>query len=153
MKTFRQAWSGVTGLLVIDPSITHMSRNNHAAAFGMLEEALPTMNWRQPRNLRRAVTITWSYIAPAFADKLAEKMGCAAERTILPPVRFVSDALKPPPLYFETDDRSVEGLCCVCLKKGCLGRCPNPSCGLLMHYSCVQPLVQGGDLVCPVCKT
>ena len=72
-------------MLVIDPLIMPMSRNNHAAAFGLLSEALPAVDWRQPRNLRRAVTVTWDYVAPAFADKLAEKMGCATERTILLP--------------------------------------------------------------------
>ena len=40
----------------------------------------------------------------------------------------------------------------MCLKKGCLGRCRNPECGLLMHQACAPPLVAGGDQQCPICK-
>ena len=80
-------------------------------------------------------------------------MGCAAEREILPPKSFLDEALRPPPLYFETDERAYQGVCCVCYKKGCLGRCPNPDCGLLMHHTCVMPTEQGGDQQRPIRKT
>ena len=80
------------------------------------------------------------------------KMGCTAERARMPGYDFVEDSLKSPPLYFETDERTYQGVCCVCFKKGCLGRCPNPSCGLLMHHTCVMPAKQGGPLQCPICR-
>ena len=51
------------------------------------------------------------------------------------------------------DDRTFQGVCCVCYKKGCLGRCPNPDCGLLMHHSCVMPVAQGGNQQCTICRT
>ena len=55
--------------------------------------------------------------------------------------------------YFETEERAYQGICCVCHKKGCLGRCPNPECGLLMHFSCVKVSKPGGVMECPVCRT
>eukprot|EP00973_Karenia_brevis_P008866 1200741-Karenia_brevis.AAC.1 len=78
-------------------------------------------------------------------------MGCPAERDRLPEDDFLEEASRLPPIYFETDDRTLEGVCCVCFKKGCLGRCPNPGCGLLMHYSSVYPSEPGGDQPCPIC--
>ena len=56
-------------------------------------------------------------------------------------------------MYFETDDNTVKGVCCVCYKKGVLGRCPNPECGLLMHLTCVPSAEPGKGQECPVCKT
>ena len=40
----------------------------------------------------------------------------------------------------------------MCYKKGVLGRCANPQCGLLMHYSCVPSISPGQVQQCPVCK-
>ena len=90
-------------------------------------------------------------MTPPFAEELGIQMGCAAERDRLPPQNFVEEAVRPPPLYFETEERAFQGVCCVCYKKGCLGRCPNPECGLLMHHTCVEPL-PNGDQQCPICK-
>eukprot|EP00973_Karenia_brevis_P017019 2335793-Karenia_brevis.AAC.1 len=84
-------------------------------------------------------------MSPTFAEGLADLMGCPVERDRLPDDDFLEEARRPPPIYFETDDRTLEGVCCVCFKKRCLGRCPNPGCGLLMHYSCVYPSEPGGD--------
>ena len=80
-------------------------------------------------------------------------IGCAAERERLPSSQFLEEAMRPPPIYFETDERAFQGICCVCYKKGCLGRCPNPECGLLMHHTCVMPSEPGGDQQCPICRT
>ena len=80
-------------------------------------------------------------------------MGCAAEQEWLPSSDFVEEANRPPCLYFETDERCYQGVCCVCYKKGGLGRCPNPSCGLFMHHACVMSSESGGDQHCPVCRT
>ena len=80
-------------------------------------------------------------------------MGCTAEKQLMPGPHFVEEAKRPPPLYFETKDPTVQGTCCVCFKKGCLGRCPNPQCGLLMHHTCVMSTEPGGEQRCPICKT
>ena len=96
--------------------------------------------------------VTNKYLTPNFAEELGMKMGCTAERARMPDDEFVEDSLKSSPLYFETDERTYQGVCCVCFKKGCLGRCPNPSCGLLMHHTCVMPAKQGGQLQCPICR-
>ena len=61
---------------------------------------------------------TGRYMAGAFAEELGGYMGCAPERNKLPPKEFVEDMLRPPPIYFETDEPAFQGVCCVCLKKG-----------------------------------
>jgi hypothetical protein len=43
------------------------------------------------------------------------------------------------------------GTCCVCGKKGAMGGCKQ--CGLLMHYSCIQPIVNGEKQPCPACAS
>ncbi len=96
--------------------------------------------------------MTRKYMTSPFAEELSAWVGCPAEMDRLPPQEFVKDALRPPPIYFETEERALQGVCCVCYKKGVLGRCPNPSCGLLMHYSCVPSTRPGESQVCPVCR-
>ncbi len=91
-------------------------------------------------------------MTPPFAEELSAWVGCPAEIDRLPPQEFVKDALRPPPVYFETEERALQGVCCVCYKKGVLGRCPNPRCGLLMHYSCVPSTRPGEDQQCPICR-
>ena len=152
MVTFRQSLAGVTGFVVIDPVILPTSNNRRAMPLEQLKDAFPAMTWLQPRSNRRAMLTTRGYLTGAFAEEFASYMGCAAERD-LPQAEFVEEATRPPPLYFETDEQGFQGVCCVCYKSGCLGRCPNPSCGLLMHHTCVAPLGPGEELQCPVCKT
>eukprot|EP00973_Karenia_brevis_P025832 3564587-Karenia_brevis.AAC.1 len=84
------------------------------------------MFWNQPRNNKRAVYLTTGYMSPTSAEGLADLMGFPVEKDRLPDDDFLEEAKKPLPIYFETDDRTLEGVCCVCFKKGCLGRCPNP---------------------------
>ena len=55
--------------------------------------------------------MTSRYMTPPFAEELSSRMGCAAEREILPPLDFLEEALRPPPLYFETDERAYQGVC------------------------------------------
>ena len=151
MLTFRQAWSVVTSVLVVDPVILPTANNRKAAPIEQLDKVFPDMNWNQPRNNRRAVLIMPKDLTSQFAESLSELMGCSAERT-LPARDFIEDALCPPPIYFETDEPTFQGVCCVCCKNGCLGRYLNPGCGLLMHHSCVEPSRPGVPLSCPVCK-
>ena len=115
--------------------------------------SFPQVHWRQVRSQRRAVYMSFRYMTPVFAEDLANLVGCSAMRTKLPPKEFLTEALRPPPVYFETDQAHYSGVCCVCFKKGCLGRCPNPECGLLMHHSCVPATEKGESLACPVCRT
>ena len=152
MQTFRQAWSGVTSLLIIDPTILPTSNNLRSIPFELLKDSFPNMSWNQPRNNRRAMYMSSRYMTPPFAEELGAMIGCAAERERLPPSQFLEEAMRPPPIYFETDERAFQGICCVCYKKGCLGRCPNPACRLLMHHTCVVPSEPGGDQQCPICK-
>ena len=96
--------------------------------------------------------ITKKYMTPPFAEELGALMGCQSEYEILPGPQFVQEALKPVPVYFETEERTLQGVCCVCYKKGVLGKCSNAECGLLMHYTCV-PIVHPGDgQLGPVCN-
>ena len=139
MECFRRAWSGVTSLLVIDPAILPTSNNQRTIPFELLKDAFPNMSWKQPRGNRRGMLVTPRYMTPPFAEELGAVIGCAAERGLLPPPEFIQEALRLPPTYFETDEPSSRGICCVCYKKGCLGRCPNSSCGLLMHHTCASP--------------
>ena len=152
MVTFRQALSGVTGFLVIDPVILPTSNNRRTIPLELLKDSFPAMTWLQPRSNRRAMLTTRGYLTGVFAEEFATYMGCVAERE-LPQPEFVEEAIRPPPLCFETDEQGFQGVCCVCYKKGCLGRCPNPSCGLLMHHTCVTPPGPGEELQCPICKS
>ena len=132
MSTFREAWSGVTSILVIDPVVLPASNNLKKVPFEMMMDAFPNMSWDQPRNNRRAVYTSARYMTPPFAEELGTLMGSLPEKEKLPAADFLKEALRPPPIYFETDERAFQGICCVCYKRGCLGRCPNPGCGLLM---------------------
>ena len=57
------------------------------------------------REILEAIMITNKYLTPNFAEELGMKMGCTAERARMPDYEFLEDSLKPPPLYFETDER------------------------------------------------
>ncbi len=139
-------------MLIIDPVILPASNNHKSIPFEMLQDAFPEIRWAQPRNNKRGIVKTKKYMTPLFAEELSEWIGCPAENERLPQRPFIEDALRPPPIYFETEERTLQGVCCVCYKKGVLGRCPNPSCGLLMHYSCVPSLKPGEGQKCPICK-
>jgi len=143
METFRQAWAGVTSLLVVDLTILPTSNNLKSLPFDLLRTACPMMTWAQPRTNRRAIMITKGYLTPLFAERLSEYMGCPVDEREKYPEGFLDEAKRPPPIYFETQDTSAKGVCCVCLKKGVLGRCPNPECGLLMHLTCVPSTAPG----------
>ena len=93
----------------------------------MLAAAFPHMGWEQPQLQHVAIYTTPTYMNQRFAEDLAEKMHTAAERDRLPDAPFLERALRPPLAYFETDDPAFAGVCCVCHKKGCLGRCPRAS--------------------------
>eukprot|EP00973_Karenia_brevis_P041840 5791976-Karenia_brevis.AAC.1 len=67
------------------------------------------MSWNQPRNSRRAVYISLRYRTPPFAEELSGFMGCPAEKGKLPGEEFLEEARRPPPLCFETDDRTLQG--------------------------------------------
>ena len=153
MWTYRQAWSGVTLITVKNPSILPTSNHNQGATFEFLRDSFPQIEWRQPRGNWRSMMTTKEYLTPKYAEELGIRMGCVAERDLLPAEESMADCLKPVPVYFETDDYTLKGVCCVCHKQGCLGRCPNPECGLLMHYSCMLPTKGDGfQIRCPVCN-
>ena len=94
-KTFREAWAGVVGVLVIDPLILPVSNNSRGISFSMLKDAFPMISWNQSRNNRRAMLQTERYMAGAFAAELGGYMGCAPERNKLPSREFVEDMLHP----------------------------------------------------------
>ena len=83
--------------------------------------------------------MTARYLIAEFAEGITELLGCIAEKESYPEKEFIEECCAPPPLYFETEEVAYQGICCVCYKKGALGRCPRPECGLLMHYTCVEP--------------
>ena len=98
MYTFRQAWSGVTSILVVDPIILPVTNNRKTAPFEQLEKAFPNMSWNQPRGNERAIYVTPKYLTPPFAESLGMHMGCPSERFLSGP-EFVQGALRPPPVY------------------------------------------------------
>eukprot|EP00973_Karenia_brevis_P088192 12228909-Karenia_brevis.AAC.1 len=75
------------------------------------------MTWNQPRSNRRAVYISSRYMTLPFAEELSGLMGCPAEKGKLPGDEFLEEARRPPPLYFEIDDRTLQGVRCVCATK------------------------------------
>ena len=124
MLSFRKAWSGMIGLIVIDPVVMPTSNNAQTTVFAQIRAAFPQIDWNQPKGQNRTVITTRRYLTPAFAQELSERMLCLMEKD-LPPREFVIDAFRPPPVYFETDAQQYKGVCCVCFKGGCLGKCPN----------------------------
>ena len=116
MKSFRQAWSGVTSVLVVDPVISPTSNNLGALPYEFLSEAFPSMSKDQPRNNRRAMSMTPRYLTPAFAESLGREMGVVALKAPNPLpclTEFLEEAMRPPPLYFETEETTFQGVCCV----------------------------------------
>ena len=153
MSTFRKAWSGVASLLIVDPVISpNVGNNAKSPPFVQLVAAFPDMRWAQPKVNERAVYMTAKYLTPLYGEELASEMKGSFERERLPPRVWIEPALRPPPVYFETDERTVEGRCCACYKPGPMGRCPNPECGLLVHFTCVPPRANGLGQQCPVCS-
>merc|ERR1712159_94760 len=55
---------------------------------------------------------------------------------------------RKPPVFLE-DNPTGLGECGVCNKCGVLGRCP--TCGFLMHFSCISPTSSGDAQKCPRC--
>jgi hypothetical protein len=152
MVQFRKAWSAVTAIIMIDPVIMPASNNVKSIPFEFMKSAYPETEWTQPQGNRRAMITTKGYMTVEFARSLSSLVGCTAESEILPGTDILTEALRPPPVYFETDEKDMSGVCCVCMKKGPLGRCPNPKCGLLMHFTCVPPSEKGRNQMCPICR-
>ena len=131
------------GLIAIDPEVAKQRSDVE-----MLKRSLPEASKVQPRGIYREVVVTPGCADERFAKDLAGLLAAPAE----PKLR--SDELRralavPPPVYIE-DSEVGPGLCCACGKKGVLGRCLK--CGLLMHYSCVAPILPGRPQPCPRCK-
>ena len=140
MQTFRRAWSGITSILVADPTILPTNNNSKKIPLELLRDAFPNMSGNQPRNNRRAIYMSTKYMTAPFAEELGAMMGCAAEKGRLPSSEFLEEALRPPPIYFETDEPTFQGVCCVCYKKGCLGRPLTPRANFLCTTRALSPL-------------
>ncbi len=108
MATYRQAWSGVAALFIVDPVILPSSNNTQSVSIGMLRSAFPAMEWNQPRTNRRAMLVTSKYMTINFAVEFGGYIGCNAEKGMMPGEEFFEEAKAPPPLYFETDERSFK---------------------------------------------
>ena len=80
----RDAWSGVTSILIVDPTILPTLNRMETVPFELLSDAFPNMSWPQPRGNARAMMGTNKYLTPAFAEELAAKIGCSMERNVLP---------------------------------------------------------------------
>jgi hypothetical protein len=96
MESFRKAWSGVTSLLLIDPTILPTSNNHRTLPFDMLKQAFPAMDWAQPRDNERGVFITNSYMTPPFAQELGSRMGAPVEFGKLPGIAAKAEAIRKP---------------------------------------------------------
>ena len=106
--------------LAVDPVILPTSNNDRMLPYEFLSEAFPTMTTPQPRGNRRAVGMTPRYLTCDFAAYLARDMGVAALKASDPLPRmdtFLEEAVRPPPLYFETEETTFQGVCCVCVTK------------------------------------
>ena len=130
MRQFRMAWAGVVGLVVVDPVIMPVSNNVQSSTFEQIRLAFPAVEWNQPRGQARHVVSSAKYLTPKFAQEMSERMICFVTQE-LPGAEFFEDAMRPPPIYFETDANTYKGVCCVCFKGGCLGRCPNLDLSLI----------------------
>ena len=152
MKEGRVAWSGVAAAIVVDPVVTPTTNNGSLGPFELLKKAFPDLNVSQPTLFPRAIHLTSGYHNMPLADQLSDFMKCPPERGVFPELSFLEDAMRPPPIYFENEEGASRGVCCVCYKKGVLGRCPNVECGLLMHYSCVGVSPSQSGPLCPICR-
>ena len=152
MKEGRVAWSGVAAALVVDPVVIPTTNNGSLAPFELLKKAFPNLGVSQPVLFPRAMHLTSGYHNLPLADQLSDFMKCSPERGTFPELSFLEDAMRPPPIYFENEEGASKGVCCVCYRKGVLGRCPNVECGLLMHYSCVGVSPKHGGPWCPICR-
>jgi hypothetical protein len=143
MRTFREGWSRVRALVAINPEIMPQG-----SSFEMVTQALPELLKVQPSGVYREVVVTKQCVNRVFVRDFGGLIAAPPESE-----RFRSVALKRaleyrPPVFVEDGGIGV-GLCCVCGKKNALGRCLK--CGLLMHYSCVAPVLPGRLQPCPRC--
>ena len=91
MKRFRQAWHGVSALLIADPAFGNVSNNKQEAPFRLIERAFPHIHCNHPKVQERYVLTTPRYLTPKFAEDLASVLLCPAERT-LPEEEFFEEA-------------------------------------------------------------
>ena len=141
--------------MVVDPLVTHSTKNVTGISFQCLYDVFPMMKWAQPLGTPRAVITNYNYVGnTTFALPLSKMMQCKLYENRLPEPEWLKALCRPAPVYFENpeDPETRHGKCCVCQRGRCLGRCPNPKCGLLMHLSCAPMTVDGSSFVCPVCK-
>ena len=152
MSRYRVTWSKIVGLIAVDPEVAKQRSD-----LEMLKKALPEVTKVQPRGLYREVIVTASCHEPRFARDVGGLVAAPTEQElgrVGRQRRIRMDALRralcvPPPAYVE-DSEVGPGLCCACGKAGVLGRCTR--CGLLMHYSCVAPILPGRPQPCPRCR-
>ena len=144
MREYREAWSNVRAVVIVDPVImpqrTELTR---------LVKALPELTRLQPAGVPCEILLSKGHFYGEFARGLGGVLPAPIGQETFNPGRIMQSLLQRPAVIVE--DVSCGGLCCICNKKGALGRCPR--CGLLMHHGCSQPMLPGRPQPCPVCDS
>ena len=144
MREYRETWAVIRGVVAICPLIMPQRTSKE-----MLCKAVPEALRLQPSTMPREIMVSKNYQLRGFAKELGAMIAAPvrSEEDVSGWGRISSALARRPPLLIEDGDGS--GLCCICSKQGALGRCPK--CGLLMHHSCVQPILPGRPQPCPAC--
>ena len=146
------AWSQIRLLVSVNPLVVPQGASSAGPArggsLGFLTDALPELLKVQPTGIYREVVVTKQSNQKEFVREFGTLIAAPPETDRFRTANLRAALLTKAPVYIE-DDEACQGLCCVCGKKGALGRCRR--CGLLMHYSCVAPRLPGGPQDCPRC--
>ena len=152
MKDFRKSWAMVKALICVNPIVLPQGASKVGPGgedvLKFLTSALPELLRVQPTGIYREVISTGQCNQKEFVKRFATLIAAPAETDCFRTGTLKQALANRTPIYVDNDEVG-EGLCCVCAKRGALGRCTR--CGLLMHHSCVSPRVPGSLLDCPRC--
>ena len=122
MRSFRKAWSRVKALVAVNPCVMPSG-----SCVEMVKQAIPELVKLQPTGIYREVLYSDMQVHKEFILELGALVASPCETNRFRDAMLKAALLAPNPVYFEDESGGV-GLCCVCAKKGVLGRCLKCGC-------------------------
>ena len=117
-RGYREGWANVRAIVLVKPLIMPQR-----TLLDDVKQALPEVERLQPAGMPCDIVISKGYLHSAFAKSLGGVLAAPVNREAFDP-RRIAGSLKTRPKIVIEDDTGT-GLCCVCSKKGALGKRPS----------------------------